>query len=165
MKTHLLSHLKFVIPVLAVLAFGSCDDKKKKAVEVLECTGSCTCDTETRTCTCEGGTDCALEGDTTGVTFICDGNAACSLACGIECNVECNGTAGCSALMGDDSTAVCNGTGTCDYECLGDCVVDCPGASLCTIDCAPGATCEFTSCPQPEDCGDGFYACRAACPQ
>ncbi len=153
-----------VLTCVGMLVLLSCSDKKKKKVEVLECTGSCVCDEETRTCTCEGGTDCVLQGDAAGVTFSCDGNATCSLSCGTECHVECPGTAGCEASLGDDSTAVCNGTGNCFYECRGDCVVDCPGASRCTVDCAAGATCEITSCPQVNDCGDGVQACRTTCP-
>jgi hypothetical protein len=105
-----------------------------------------------------------LEGDGNDVTFECEGNATCDLTCGTNCHVICPGTAGCIAAMGDDSTGVCNGTGSCDYTCDGDCSVDCPGTSACTLDCPVEATCEITSCPQVEDCGDGLLVCRTSCP-
>ena len=76
---------------LALLASCGGDD-----TEVLECTGTCTCDEDTRECSCEGGSDCAVEG-ADGVTFPCDGNARCDLSCGEDCVIECPGTSGCTA--------------------------------------------------------------------
>ena len=132
--------------------------------DVLECEGTCSCDQDARTCSCEGGTDCEVAG-ASDVTLTCDGNARCALSCEELCRVECPGTAGCEAVMGPDSEAVCNGTGSCDYTCEGDCTVDCPGASSCVVRCAEGASCAITSCgPMVTDCGDGVQACRTACP-
>lgn len=159
-----MSHYRHAAGLLLFLFVLPGCKKSNDQVAVLECTGTCTCDQETRTCTCSGGTDCALAGEESSVTFECDGNATCDLTCGTDCHVVCPGTAGCTATMGDGSTAVCNGTGDCHYTCVGDCSVDCPGASSCTLTCPMGATCEITSCPQMVDCGDGVLACRNACP-
>lgn len=154
--------------VMSVLGFAivlspSCGDDDP--VEVLECTGTCSCEEETRSCSCQGGSECVV-GAASDVTLVCEGNASCDLECGVRCHVECPGTAGCAAAMGDDSTAICNGTGTCEYTCGGDCQIDCPGASACIVRCAEGATCEVTSCLGPSlvDCGDGVLACRTDCP-
>jgi hypothetical protein len=133
-------------------------------VEILECTGECTCNPETNTCACLGGTECVVEasGD---VTLVCEGNARCDLSCGDGCHVSCPGTSGCQARMGDGSTGSCAGTADCDFTCAGTCRIDCPGSARCTLQCPPGAECEITSCfGQLEDCGDGLLVCRTACP-
>lgn len=156
-------------PILLSLAltlglFIGCADESPDA-EILACSGECECVPEENTCSCLGGTDCIIEGETTGINLICEGNARCALECGAECNVECPGTSGCDASMGPDSTGICNGTGNCAFTCAGDCSVDCPGTSSCTLACPVDASCEITSCGQgPEDCGDGVLACRTACP-
>ena len=132
--------------------------------DVLECVGSCSCDDSSRTCTCNGGTLCTVEG-AEDITFVCEGNASCDLECGVGCHIECPGTSGCTAVLGDESTAVCNGSGFCDIECDGDCAVDCPGSEMCVLDCPVDATCEITSCEgEIVDCGNGVLACRASCP-
>ena len=133
-------------------------------VEVLECVGSCTCDDDTRTCTCQGGTECTIEGEED-ITLVCDGNASCDLACGNRCHVICPGTTGCTAEMGDDSIAECQGNAECDYTCLGDCEVQCSGTPQCIVRCAEGATCTIVDCDsQLTDCGDGIQVCRTNCP-
>lgn len=146
--------------------FHGCSDNSNEHADVLECEGSCECDSETRTCSCLGGSECIVEGEDD-ITLICEGNARCELECGTACHVECPGTAGCVAAMGDDSTAVCNGTGDCEYYCDGDCVVDCPGSSSCFVTCPEGSICEFTSCPemQIQECEGGGLACRRDCPE
>lgn len=151
--------LRLVIAGALLGACGGSDD-----VDILECTGECTCDPDIDTCSCLGGTECTVEASGE-VTLVCEGNARCDLACGDGCHVECPGTSGCSAEMGDGSTGVCNGTGTCDFVCTGDCSVDCTGVSQCSLQCDPDAVCEITSCgAQLEDCGDGLLVCRTACP-
>jgi hypothetical protein len=159
------ARLAFLVPaaVLATLALITLPACGGSSVEVLECEGTCTCEQETRTCSCAGGTDCVVEG-ADDITLTCDGNARCDLWCGAGCVVECPGTSGCEASMGHDSAAVCNGTGNCDYECRGDCSVDCPGTSRCSVTCADGHDCEITSCSSVEDCGDGVLVCRGSCP-
>ncbi len=157
------ARLFILLASAAIMPFG-CSKDSKESVEVLECTGSCECDPDTRTCSCLGGTECVVEG-ADDVTLICEGNARCELECGNRCHVECPGTAGCSAEMGFDSTAICNGTGDCEYYCLGDCEVDCPGTSACFVYCPEDAFCEITSCPQVEECEDGGLACRRDCPE
>jgi hypothetical protein len=133
--------------------------------EVLECTGTCTCDPDTRTCKCSGGTDCVVDGGE-GIIFECDGNARCSLECGNECHVSCVGTTGCDAVMGDGSTGECPGTASCSFVCEGSCSVSCSGSARCTLDCPPEGDCEITDCGgQVSDCGDGLLACRTSCPE
>jgi hypothetical protein len=144
------------------LAWG-CGDGGDSPGEVLECEGSCTCEPETRTCTCHGGTDCVVDGDDD-ITFECDGNARCGLECGTNCHVECVGTTGCDAVMGDGSTGVCPGTASCNFTCLGSCSVSCSGSAQCTLDCPEDGDCEITDCPMVTDCGDGVLACRTSCP-
>lgn len=150
----------FFTLALSGLGMGGCGG----AADILECIGSCSCDDDTRTCACQGGSECVIEG-ASDITLVCEGNAACDLECDEGCRVECPGTAGCSALMGDDSEAICNGTGNCEFTCQGDCVVDCPGNSSCLVFCAEGAeVCDILNCGVPTDCGDGVLACRTDCP-
>jgi hypothetical protein len=157
-----LRHALALTLALTLGVFAGCKDPD---ADVLECVGECECIPEENTCSCLGGTDCAIAGDEPGLTLICEGNARCEMSCGAECNVECPGTAGCDATMGPDSTGVCNGTGSCAFVCEGNCTVDCPGVSSCTVSCPTDASCEITSCGQgAEDCGDGVLACRTACP-
>lgn len=156
-------HGILVLCLMGSVAVAGCSGDD---IDVLECSGECSCDQETNTCACLGGTDCVIEGGDGAVTLVCEGNARCELECGVDCQVECPGTSGCAATMGDDSTGICNGTGDCDFMCDGDCSVDCPGASSCTVACAEGAVCEITSCPDAIECDDGLtIACRAACPE
>jgi hypothetical protein len=143
---------------LTLLACGGDDD-----IDVLSCTGECTCDEDTNTCSCLGGTECNVESDGA-VNLVCEGNARCDLACGDSCNVDCPGTSGCDAAMGANSMGTCNGTASCGFTCSGDCTIDCPGASSCTLACPEGATCTITSCPMVTSCGNGVQACRTACP-
>lgn len=151
--------MRYVI-ALSILLCAACggDD-----VDVLECTGECTCDEETNTCSCLGGTDCVVEADGA-VTLVCEGNARCDLECGDNCTVDCPGTSGCAAGMGANSTGTCAGNAACDYTCAGDCSIDCPGAARCTLVCPEGAECEITSCPMVTSCPNGVLACRASCP-
>jgi hypothetical protein len=148
------------VTFMLVLALGACGGGND--VDILECTGQCTCDQETDTCSCLGGTDCTVE-SSGAVTLICEGNARCDLTCGDGCRVECPGTAGCTASMGANSTGQCNGTASCDFSCAGDCSVDCPGTSQCTLACPEGADCAITSCPMVTSCGGGVLACRTGC--
>jgi hypothetical protein len=135
---------------LSVFAFTSCgeDDDGVDDVDVLECSGQCSCDQETQTCSCSGGTTCALEGGSN-VTFTCDGNAACELSCE-GCDVICPGTTGCTVTLGNGGTAECQGNAICDYECTGNCDIQCGGASQCSTTCS-GDGCEPAgdgcSCP------------------
>lgn len=126
--------------LLAAPLFGSCT-----ATQVLECEGECTCDDSTRTCSCAGGTACVLEG-ADDVTFRCEGNASCDLACGVGCHVICPGTTGCTTVLGDDSSAECQGNATCNFTCEGDCEISCGGASTCEVTCADDCELEGTSC-------------------
>lgn len=110
-------------------------------VEVLECDGECTCDEQTRTCSCAGGTECTLDG-AEDVTFECDGNASCDLACGTGCHVICPGTTGCTTILAHNASGECQGTATCEFSCEGNCDVDCGGNTDCTVECADD--CELT---------------------
>lgn len=155
--------IRFVLllALSTALVFSNCGDDE---VKVIECEGSCTCDQDTRTCACQGGTECVVEGYDD-VTLVCEGNARCELSCGDRCHVECPGTAGCNAEMGDDSSAVCNGTGDCEYTCSGDCEVNCPGVSRCVLRCPEDAECQITDCPAItlQECGNGVLVCRSTC--
>ena len=149
---------------LCVALWASCGDDD--GIAVLECEGSCSCDQDSRTCTCQGGTLCEVAGEDD-ITLICEGNAGCDLDCEARCHVECPGTSDCVATMGDDSTAVCNGSGTCEYFCEGDCSVDCPGSAQCTVHCNPGSACDITSCQGGSlvECDSDMLTCRQTCPQ
>jgi hypothetical protein len=153
------------LPMAVVHMLGGCGGGGVDDVDILECTGECTCDIETNSCSCLGGTECVVEAEGE-VTLRCEGNARCDLQCGDLCHVDCHGTAGCDAQMGADSTGECNGTGDCDFSCAGDCAIDCPGTSRCTLACPEGASCSITSCLGQSlmDCGDGVLVCRTSCP-
>lgn len=146
----------------AAIAAAACGDDD--GVEVLECTGTCTCDEATRTCSCQGSDSACVIGAARDVTLACEGNAACDLECGVGCTVDCRGTAGCTAEVGDRGHAVCGGTALCDVTCHGSCTADCSGSSQCLLRCAEGATCDFEGCPMATDCGGGVFACRGDCP-
>jgi hypothetical protein len=153
------------IAVLTLLAssFASCDDDDGNDVTVLECTGTCTCDEEARICSCAGGTSCVLEGEGD-VTFTCDGNASCGLACGDDCDIICPGTTGCTAEAGARARFECQGSASCEFTCRADCVVSCGGASQCLVTCDDVETCDLSQCRDATDCGDGVFACGRACP-
>lgn len=102
--------------------------------DVLECEGDCSCDEQERSCTCQGGTDCAIDG-ASDVTFYCDGNASCDLKCGAECHVVCPGTTQCAATLGPAGSAECQGTASCEYTCDADCDIECGGNTDCSIEC------------------------------
>ncbi len=126
----------------AMMVAGCGDD----GPEVLECEGSCTCEEETRTCACHGGTECAIDG-VDDIRFECDGNASCDLSCGRECHVVCPGTTSCAAAIGPQGSAECRGTATCVYDCDEDCEIDCGSNADCTINCddeceSTGSGCE-----------------------
>ena len=154
--------------VWLVLAFQVTGCDREGDAQIYECTpeGACSCEPgveRTTRCTCVGGSDCVVEGDS--IEFLCEGNAACGLTCGTTCLITCPGTTSCSVLAGDDAVVVCPGTATCDITCLGDCSVSMDGASRAVVHCAgDGAACEFSGC-SPTDCGDGVHACRTACPE
>ncbi len=158
-----------LVPWLGLLLAASCnDDEAERRVdgetaEVVSCEGSCSCDPDTRTCTCQGGSLCETECDGP-CTLQCEGNARCDMSCPDDCTIECPGTAGCDARVGDNAVGVCNGTGDCAFTCEGDCSFDCPGASRCVVFCAAGATCEITSCPMVTECDGDILACRTDCP-
>jgi hypothetical protein len=145
--------------LLAAPAFTACGDD----AEVIECDGTCSCDAETRTCSCAGGTECTLEGESD-VTFTCDGNASCGLSCGDGCNIICPGTTGCTAEAGAGARFECQGNAECEFTCLADCAVHCSGASQCLVTCADEASCNLSDCRGSTDCGDGLFACGRACP-
>lgn len=153
--------------LLAVTLAAACgddvDDDGAANADVVSCEGSCSCEPEINTCTCQGGSTCVTECEGP-CTLVCEGNARCDMECPDDCTVECPGTAGCDALVGDDAQGVCNGTGDCEYTCLGDCTFDCPGVSRCVIYCAEGAECEITSCPMVTECEGDILACRTECP-
>jgi hypothetical protein len=152
------------IAVLAtVLTLSGCK-KDDGEIDILECEGECSCDPDTRTCWCHGGTECVVEGESD-ITLVCEGNADCDISCEERCHVECPGGSHCVVELGNDSTAICNGTGSCDILCHGDCSVDCPGAEQCIVRCGADYTCTMTSCEGGlTDCGDGVQACRWTCP-
>ncbi|MGM0556411.1 MAG: hypothetical protein ACQEVA_08550 [Myxococcota bacterium] len=127
------------LSLLALPACGDGDPDGAENVDVLECAGECSCDQETNTCSCTGGTTCELEGGDD-FTFTCDGNAACQLSCN-SCDVICPGTTGCTVSLGDGGTGECQGTATCEYECTGNCEISCGGTSNCTTTCS-GDGCE-----------------------
>lgn len=137
-----LAGLGFVLLASLGIWFAACGDK---GVEILECSGECSCDEDTRTCSCAGGTTCAIEG-AEDITFECNGNAACDLTCGVDCHVICPGTTGCTVALGDGGTAECQGTARCIYNCAGDCEITCSGASTCTVNCADDCTQDGTTC-------------------
>ena len=154
------------LAIMGLLAAGlaACKDDDGGHSEILECIGTCTCDQETRTCSCAGGTECTIEGEGN-VTLTCDGNASCDLSCGVGCHVICPGTTGCTAEMGDEGTADCQGNAFCDYTCLGDCQVTCSGTPECIVRCTDGAECTILACEGSlTDCGDGVQVCRTQCP-
>ena len=145
---------------IAAIAAGCSDDDPA----IVACEGQCTCDSDTRTCECMGGTTCVMEGGTD-VTFRCNGNASCDFLCGANCTSECPGTSVCVAAMGEGSMARCNGTGRCDVTCSGDCRVVCTGNEECTLSCPEGADCAITECSQVIECeGQNAFACRTDCP-
>lgn len=152
--------------LIGTFLFAACGDDDGGTAEVLMCTpeGACSCDEDTRTCTCTGGSTCALDG-ASDVTLQCDGNAACNLDCGMACEVICPGTTGCTSTIGDESSGVCQGTGSCDFTCEADCSVSCSGTSSCIVHCADGARCDRTECRGEVDCGGGVFTCGGAtCP-
>jgi len=141
------------------------NDNEGDTADIVACDGSCSCEPETRTCSCQGGSTCLAECDGP-CTLECEGNARCDIECPADCTVNCPGTAGCVASVGDDSSGVCNGTGDCEYFCEGDCSFDCPGASRCIVHCTEDADCEITSCGGPNgvtECEDNVLACRRDC--
>lgn len=140
-KKNNLSGILFSLLAALSIAVACGDDD----IEVLECTGSCSCDQETRTCSCSGGTTCTIEG-AKDITFKCDGNAACNLACGENCHVICPGTTGCTVTLGNNSTAECQGNAVCNYDCEGNCEAECGGASTCNVTCADGCTLSGNTC-------------------
>jgi hypothetical protein len=147
----------------ATLSVAGCDDDDDDGVAVLECSGTCSCNDDTRTCSCAGGTECTLAGEGN-VTFTCDGNASCDLVCGDDCNIVCPGTTGCTAESGAGAEFECQGNASCDFTCQADCVVDCQGAAQCLVRCEDEATCNLDACRGATPCGDGVFACGRACP-
>jgi hypothetical protein len=159
---------RFVLPALMLVAtFGvfACgdDDDDRPPVKVLECSGTCSCDAQTRTCSCSGGTDCVLAGEGN-VTFSCDGNASCGLSCTNDCNIICPGTTGCVADSGARARFECQGNASCEFTCKADCVVQCAGAAQCLVTCTDPETCDLTDCRGSTDCGGGVFACGRSCP-
>jgi hypothetical protein len=150
----------FLLVVLPL--FVACGDDEGE-VAILECTGTCTCDNDTRTCSCAGGTDCVLEGEGQ-VTFTCDGNASCGLSCGDDCNVVCPGTTGCNAESGARARFECQGTAACEFRCHADCAVFCGGTSQCLVTCDDVNACDLSACRNSTDCGGGIFACGRECP-
>lgn len=132
----------FALATAGFAAVGGCGSDD---VDVLECDGACHCDPDERVCSCEGGTECTLEG-AEDVTFECDGNASCDLTCGTGCHVVCPGTTGCTTTLADDASAECQGTATCDFYCEGDCDIECGGNTDCTVECADDCELEGTDC-------------------
>jgi hypothetical protein len=146
---------------LTPLACG--DDDEDGGARILECDGNCTCNEDTRTCSCSGGTSCALEGEGN-VTFTCDGNAACDLSCGSNCDIICPGTTGCTAEAGASASFECQGNAMCEFTCLADCSVLCQGAAQCLVTCDDTEPCDLDNCSNSTDCGNGVFACGRACP-
>ncbi len=132
-------------------------------VEVLECSGTCNCNDDERTCSCAGGTECALEGEGD-VTFTCDGNASCDLSCGDGCEIICPGTTGCVAESGAGASFECQGNAMCEFTCLADCSVSCGGTTQCLVHCDDEDECDLSDCRNSTDCGEGTFACGRACP-
>jgi hypothetical protein len=148
----------------ATLGVAGCgDDDDDDDVAVLECSGMCSCNEDTRTCSCAGGTECTLAGEGN-VTFTCDGNASCDLLCGDDCNIVCPGTTGCAAESGAGAEFECQGTALCEFTCQADCVVNCTGAAQCLVTCEDEASCNLDNCRASTPCGDGVFACGRACP-
>lgn len=139
------------------------DDDGLHDVAVLDCTGTCSCDASTRTCSCAGGTDCTLVGSSD-VTFACDGNASCGLSCGDDCDIICPGTTGCIADAGKRAYFECQGNAQCEFTCRADCEVSCGGASRCLVTCEDPDACDLSDCRGSTDCGGGVFACGRACP-
>lgn len=151
-----------LVSVLSVLA-GCGDDDDRGNVAVLECSGTCSCDPNTRTCSCSGGTSCALAGEGN-VTFSCDGNASCGLSCGDDCNIICPGTTGCTAESGARARFECQGSALCEFTCHADCSVYCGGSTQCLVTCDDVNACDLSQCRNSTDCGNGIFACGRACP-
>jgi hypothetical protein len=158
------------IAVAALLSLSSIfacgdddDDDGLHDVKVLECTGTCTCDNATRTCSCAGGTDCTLVGSGD-VTFGCDGNASCGLSCGDDCDIICPGTTGCIADAGARAYFECQGNAQCEFTCRADCSVSCGGAARCLVTCQDPQSCDLSGCRGSRECGGGVFACGRDCP-
>lgn len=148
---------------VALSAPAGCGDDDDGEVRVLACSGNCSCNDDTRTCSCSGGTDCVLEGEGN-VTFTCDGNASCGLSCGSACDIVCPGTTGCVAKAGPSAYFECQGNATCEFTCEADCEVSCGGAARCLVTCDDPDQCDLSACRGSTDCGDGVFACGRDCP-
>jgi hypothetical protein len=152
-----------LLSFVAASVVGCGDDEDEGNVRVLECSGTCSCNDETRTCSCSGGTECELSGEGN-VTFTCDGNAACDLHCDEDCNIVCPGTTGCTAESGPGASFECQGNASCEFTCQADCTVLCAGAAQCLVTCTDEDTCNLDDCRDATPCGEGVFACGRACP-
>jgi hypothetical protein len=150
--------------LILILVAGCGNDGK---VEACEPTNACSCTDGTQrdtACTCSGGATCSISGDS--IEFTCDGNAACNLDCGTNCLITCPGTTTCTVEVGDDAVVTCPGTALCDVLCHGDCTINKAGNADAIMRCeheADGSVCMISGCT-PTSCGNGVYACGAACP-
>jgi hypothetical protein len=164
-RRHLRSaSLSLLLGLTGLFGLGlGCANDDDGETDILECTGTCSCNPDTNTCSCSGGTDCTIDGGE-GVTVQCEGNARCAIDCEQTCNVECGGTSGCDAVLADGSTGTCFGTGYCAFTCEGSCEVSCSGSASCTLACPEDGDCAINDCPSAQTCPDGTLACQATCP-
>ncbi len=103
----------------------------------------------------------------------CSDTMICEATCQAEaiCDIECSSDSSCSATC--EAGSVCNLSCTnTAVSCIFDCReaescynVSCPGPVGCVLACDPAfSKCSFDSCSNEIDCGNGIYACNAACP-
>jgi hypothetical protein len=122
---------------LTPLACG--DDEEDGGARILECDGTCSCNEDTRPC-------------------------SCGLSCGSDCDIICPGTTGCTAEAGASASFECQGNASCEFTCLADCSVLCQGAAQCLVTCDDTEPCDLENCSGSTDCGNGVFACGRACP-
>ncbi len=125
------------------------------------CAGQCTC-TDT-VCTCAAGQTCSLGTADGGaplatlpsnVTFDCNSNNTCSVACGTGCSTTCAGGSSCNQTLGAGATVTCAGGAKCDTKAGADAGITCTGTSKCeanigansTVVCQGDALCKV-ECP------------------
>lgn len=153
------------------------------------CSSSCDADNCVRNC--DSGAACGWTcGATQSCTGVCSNGSTCDVNCSDAsyCEFDCSSGSVCAVGCGDADTCLgsCAGGSTCAFTCAEDtncgpiacsggsmCAVDCTGSDSCAVQCDDGAacaltcsdaSCTFTECAQPLDCGGGLVVCNRACP-
>jgi len=148
--------LAFTALTATVLTLSACSSGGVTLPDLPPCPGpDCVCADGDNSCTCNAGTECALEcGD--GCEFDCREDATCASACGNNCSLECVEDTTCTLYTGDNSNVRCTAAqcviqvgsgssvqcrdrGMCEVTCLGSCEVGCEGDStVCQYRCGEG---------------------------